>query len=59
MSPRETSSPRPAKRPLREVSAEYPVLDASPNAVVAIDSRGAIAYVNPRLLATFGYNTMS
>ena len=31
------------------------VLDASPNAIVAIDARGAIAYVNPQVALTFGY----
>jgi PAS domain S-box-containing protein len=31
------------------------VLDASPNAIVAVDSRGLITYVNPQVLRTFGY----
>jgi PAS domain S-box-containing protein len=31
------------------------VLDASPNAVVAIDARGRIVYVNPQVATTFGY----
>jgi len=37
-----------------EVS-QYAVLDASPNAVVAIDEQGRIAYVNPQVESTFGY----
>ena len=32
-----------------------PVLEASPNAVVAIDAEGRIAYVNPQVELTFGY----
>ena len=32
------------------------VLEASPNAVVAVDSRARITYVNPRVQATFGYS---
>ena len=31
------------------------VLDASPNAIVAIDVRGQIVYANPRVETTFGY----
>jgi hypothetical protein len=38
------------KRSLQNV-----VLDASPNAVVAVDSTGLIAYVNPQVETTFGY----
>jgi PAS domain S-box-containing protein len=36
------------------LSAE-PVLDASPNPVIAIDGRGRIAYASPRVLETFGW----
>ena len=32
------------------------VLEASPNAVVAVDSAARITYVNPRVQATFGYS---
>jgi PAS domain S-box-containing protein len=32
-----------------------PVLDASPNAIVAIDSSGRISYTNPNAELTFGY----
>jgi PAS domain S-box-containing protein len=32
------------------------VLEASPNAVIAIDESGAMVYANPQVLATFGYN---
>ena len=31
------------------------ILDASPNAVVAVDSKGHISYVNPQVETTFGY----
>src|SRR5690242_5378888 len=34
---------------------EIAVLEASPNAVVAIDARGAITYVNPQVRVNFGY----
>jgi two-component system cell cycle sensor histidine kinase/response regulator CckA len=37
-----------------EVS-QYAVLDASPNAVVAIDEQGRIVYANPQVETTFGY----
>ena len=37
------------------LSAE-PVLDASPNPVIAIDRRGRIAYASPRVLETFGWS---
>ena len=32
-----------------------PVLDASPNAIAAVDGRGRILYANPQVLATFGW----
>jgi PAS domain S-box-containing protein len=35
--------------------SQYAVLDASPNAVVAIDEQGRIVYVNAQVAATFGY----
>ncbi len=35
--------------------AQLAVLDASPNAIVAVDDRGRISYVNPRAAETFGY----
>jgi len=53
MDPERTASPRPAGRPPREVY--YPVLEASPNPVVAVDSSGRISYANPKVEATFGY----
>jgi PAS domain S-box-containing protein len=34
---------------------QHPVLEASPNPIVAIDADGAIAYVNPQAVTTFGY----
>jgi diguanylate cyclase (GGDEF)-like protein/PAS domain S-box-containing protein len=37
------------------LSAE-PVLDASPNAVIAVDGRGRIVYANPRVQETFGWS---
>ncbi len=41
----------------RLVAAENPVLEALPNAVVAVDAHGAIVYVNPQVRATFGYES--
>jgi len=35
--------------------SQYAVLDASPNAVIAIDEQGRIVYVNPQVETTFGY----
>jgi PAS domain S-box-containing protein len=35
--------------------SQYPVLDASPNAIVAIDEQGRIVYVNPQVEVTFGF----
>ena len=35
--------------------AQYAVLDASPNAVVAIDEQGRIVYANSQVETTFGY----
>jgi two-component system, cell cycle sensor histidine kinase and response regulator CckA len=35
--------------------SRYPVLDASPNAIVAIDEQGRIVYVNPQVEVTFGF----
>jgi PAS domain S-box-containing protein len=55
MRSRGTAAPRSAKAPIREVSAQYAVLDASPNAIVAIDARGVIFYVNRQVTAAFGY----
>ncbi|MEW5989911.1 MAG: ATP-binding protein [Chloroflexota bacterium] len=52
-------SPRPAEGSGREVSTHhpvyYPVLEASPNAVVAVDERARITYANPQVAATFGW----
>jgi len=39
----------------REISAQNAVLEASPNAVVAVDSGGLIVYANPQVETTFGY----
>ena len=39
----------------REISAQNAVLEASPNAVVAVDALGRIVYVNPQVERTFGY----
>ncbi len=36
-------------------SAHYPVLEASPNAIVAVGTDGAITYANPQVVSTFGY----
>src|SRR5665811_319940 len=37
------------------LSAE-PVLDASPNAVIAVDARGRIVYASPRVREAFGWS---
>ncbi|HYM84094.1 MAG TPA: ATP-binding protein [Candidatus Dormibacteraeota bacterium] len=35
--------------------ADLPVLDASPNAIVGVDSHARIVYVNPQVATTFGW----
>jgi PAS domain S-box-containing protein len=32
------------------------VIDASPNAVIAVDANGRFSYANPRVESTFGYS---
>src|SRR3990170_9040286 len=54
MDPRWTASPRSTEPSTHEVY--YPVLEASPNAVVAVDAAARITYANPQLEATFGYS---
>ncbi|HEX5590961.1 MAG TPA: ATP-binding protein [Candidatus Limnocylindrales bacterium] len=49
------ASPRPTERSGREVY--YPVLEASPNAVIAVDQNARITYANPQVEATFGYTS--
>ena len=41
--------------PLSPSGIHVAVLEASPNAIVAVDDRGRIAYVNPQVESTFGY----
>ena len=41
--------------PSGAISPQYAVLEASPNAVIAIDAQGRVAYANPQVEATFGY----
>jgi hypothetical protein len=53
MDPQWTASPRSTEPSTREVY--YPVLEASPNAVVAVDELARITYANPQVEATFGY----
>ncbi|HEX9550315.1 MAG TPA: ATP-binding protein [Candidatus Limnocylindrales bacterium] len=53
MDPQWTASPRSTDPSTREVY--YPVLEASPNAVVAVDQHARITYANPQVEATFGY----
>jgi PAS domain S-box-containing protein len=55
MAPHKAGSSRATAAAARKVRAEYLVLEASPNAVVGIDQRGAISYANPQVEATFGY----
>jgi PAS domain S-box-containing protein len=38
------------------VSAQNAVLEASPNAIVAVDAKGLIVFVNPQVRTTFGYD---
>jgi PAS domain S-box-containing protein len=45
---------RPTKGPTG-VDLQLTVLEASPNAIVAVNARGAITYVNPQAETTFGY----
>ncbi|HEX7473582.1 MAG TPA: response regulator [Candidatus Limnocylindrales bacterium] len=51
----ENASSRGTRGAARRVSARNAVLDASPNAVVAIDAEGVIVYANPQVEGTFGY----
>ena len=51
----ETASERARGASARQISARNPVLEASPNAVVAIDSHGRIVYANLQVETTFGY----
>jgi hypothetical protein len=53
MDPQWTASPRSTEPSTREVY--YPVLEASPNAVVAVDAHARITYANPQVESTFGY----
>ena len=41
--------------PAGAISPQYAVLEASPNAVIAVDAQGTITYANPQVEATFGY----
>jgi two-component system cell cycle sensor histidine kinase/response regulator CckA len=47
--------PRGARESARKVWARNAVLEASPNAVVAVDRAGLIVYANPQVEATFGF----
>ena len=50
--------PVPARRPKRlapSPGGHLAVLDASPNAIVAVDAEGAITYANAQTARTFGY----
>jgi PAS domain S-box-containing protein len=55
------SAPEPSvaatgRESLPNVSAQNAVLEASPNAIVGVDAKGAIVYVNPQVRTTFGYD---
>jgi len=53
---RVSERPRPRSAgSVKAASGHLAVLDASPNAIVAVDPSGRITYVNPRTSATFGY----
>jgi len=47
--------PRSAGSDETATAGHLAVLDASPNAIVAVDSHGRIRYVNPGVTRTFGY----
>ncbi len=49
------ASPRGTRESARKAWARNDVLEASPNAVLAVDSDGEIVYANPQVEATFGY----
>ncbi|MCI0584482.1 MAG: ATP-binding protein [Chloroflexi bacterium] len=55
MDPQWTASPRPTEPEPSTREVYYPVLEASPNAVVAVDAHARITYANPQVAATFGY----
>jgi PAS domain S-box-containing protein len=42
--------------PDRSRADQYGVLEASPNAIIAVDAQGRVIYVNPQVEATFGYD---
>jgi two-component system cell cycle sensor histidine kinase/response regulator CckA len=50
-------TPSDARPPIPHLErlGDLPVVDASPNAVVAVDGAGRIVYVNPRVEETFGW----
>ncbi len=53
-----SSEPRPRSAgDAAEATGHLAVLDASPNAIVAVDSQGLITYVNPQVHRTFGYRS--
>ena len=49
------ASPRGSRESARKAWARNDVLEASPNAVLAVDSDGEIVYANPQVEVTFGY----
>ena len=46
---------RPGGRRSGPSAAQFAVLDASPNPIVAVDSSARISYVNSQVSASFGY----
>jgi len=49
------TSPTPDAVPTLPELGALPVLEASPNAIIGVDARGRIAYANPQVAATFGW----
>lgn len=49
------ASTRGTRESVRKAWAQNDVLEASPNAVLAVDVHGLILYANPQVEATFGY----
>ena len=54
-SPDPTASPPPDAPVPASITGFLPVLEASPNAIVAVDGEGSIVYVNRQASETFGY----
>jgi PAS domain S-box-containing protein len=53
MADEQTRDPEPMRS--QPFGASLPIVEASPNAIIAVDAAGRIAYVNPQVQGAFGY----